>query len=44
MNIADDYEPIGFVAVPSAVTHIQWSPAAHVSFILDYLDYDCLVS
>lgn len=31
LSIGKNYEPIGFVKVPSEVTHLEWSPAHFVS-------------
>lgn len=34
LSIGDNYEPIGFIRTPSAVTHLEWTPSDFVSNIL----------
>ena len=31
LTVGETYDPIGFITVPSEVTHLTWSPSSHVS-------------
>ena len=38
-TLGAEYEPIGFIKTPSAVTHLAWSPGKFVRTFYDVVNY-----